>query len=101
LVDGSNQIVNKSYYESKIRYLKKRIDRYAKKNPDLSIENIYIDQPEILENIKVSRNEIKRMKNILLQNNNSISFKNVAMNSKIKDNSDMFEFVKKALENTR
>ena len=101
LVDGSNQIVNKSYYESKIRYLKKRIDRYAKKNPDLSIENIYIDQPEILENIKVSKNEIKRMKNILLQNNNSISFKNVAMNSKIKDNSDMFEFVKKALENTR
>ena len=95
LVDGSNQIVNKSYYESKIRYLKKRIDRYAKKNPDLSIENIYIDQPEILENIKVSRNEIKRMKNILLQNNNSISFKNVAMCSEIKDNSEMFEYVKK------
>jgi len=101
LVDGSNKIVNKSYYESKVRYLKKRIDRYANKNPNLSLENIYIDQPEILENIKISRNEIKRMKNILLQNINSISFKNVAMSSEIKDNSEMFEYVKKALENTR
>jgi len=41
------------------------------------------------------------MKNILLKNNKSISLKNIAMNSKIKDSSEMFEYIKKALENTR
>lgn len=96
ITDKTNQLVNKSYYDSKVRYLKKRIDRYAEKNPNLSLESIYINQPDILEVIKNSRSEIKRMEKILKQNKNSISFKNIAMSSKIKDNSEMFEYVKKA-----
>lgn len=95
--DKSKRLVNKSYYNSKVRYLKKRIERYAEKNPNLSIENIYGDQPEVLEIIKNTRSEIRRMEKILEQNNNSISFKNVAMSSKIKDNFEMFEYVKKAI----
>ncbi len=98
LIDESNRMVNRSYYEAKIRYLKKRIERYQDKDPTISLDDLYADSPNILANIRSNRETIKQMEGVLSLRTNSISFQNVAMESKIKDDPEMLEHVNRALE---
>ena len=98
LIDENDSMVNRSYYEAKIRYLKKRIERYQDKDPTISLDDLYADSPNILANIRSSRETIKQMEGVLSLRTNSISFQNVAMESKIKDDPEMLEHVNRALE---
>lgn len=98
LIDESDRMVNRSYYEAKIRYLKKRIERYQDKDPTISLDDLYADSPNILANIRSNRETIKQMEGVLSLRTNSISFQNVAMESKIKDDPEMLEHVNRALE---
>lgn len=98
IVNKGEKIVNKSYYEAKINYFKKRIDRYGDKEPGVPLNKIYSNQPNTLNSIIESQDEIKRMEKILDRKTNSISFQNVAMESKIKDDIDMLEYVNNALK---
>ena len=98
IIDENDRIINRSYYEAKIRYLKKRIERYQDKDPTIPLNDLYADSPNILTNIRSSRKTIKEMKGVLSLRSNSISFQNVAMESKIKDDPEMLEHVNQALE---
>ncbi len=98
LVDESDRIVNRSYYEAKVKYLKKRIDRYQDKDPSIPLEKLYVDQPNVLSNIENSHRDIQRMEGLLSESSNSIYFKNVAMDAKIKDHPEMLDHVNRSLE---
>ena len=37
IIDENDRIINRSYYEAKIRYLKKRIERYQDKDPTIPL----------------------------------------------------------------
>ena len=65
IVDDGDQIINRSYHQAKINYFKKRIDRYRDKNPGVPLNELYSEQPSILSSISESQNEIKRMEEVL------------------------------------
>ena len=98
IIDENDSIIDRSYYEAKIRHLKKRIERYQDKDPTIPINDLYADSPNILTNIRSSKETIKEMKGVLSLKTNSISFQNVAMEPKIKDDPEMLEFVNQTLE---
>jgi 2',3'-cyclic-nucleotide 2'-phosphodiesterase (5'-nucleotidase family) len=98
IVDDGDQIINRSYHEAKINYFKKRIDRYRDKDPDVPLNELYSEQPSILSSISESQDEIKRMEEILTRKTNSITFQNVAMESKIKDDPEMLEHVNRSIK---
>ena len=98
LLDDSDQIINRSFYEARIAYTKKRIDRYRDKDPNIPLETLYADQPNILSSIELARQEMKRMKGILEERANSIVFQNVAMDSTIIDHPEILDYVNRSLE---
>ena len=98
LIDESGRMVNRSYYKAKINYLTKRIDRYQDKDPTMPLKELYADSPSILMKIESNRESIKQMGEILSLETNSISFQNVAMESKIKDDPEMLKHVNHALK---
>jgi len=98
IVDDGDQIINRSYHEAKINYFKKRIDRYRDKDPGVPLNELYSEQPSILSSISESQDEIKRMEEILTRKTNSITFQNVAMESKIKDDPEMLEHVNRSIK---
>ena len=98
LVPYFYQIINRSYHEAKINYFKKRIDRYRDKDPGVPLNELYSEQPSILSSILESQDEIKRMEKILTQKTNSITFQNIAMESKIKDNPEMLDHVNNSIK---
>ena len=98
LIDESGRMVNRSYYKAKINYLTKRIDRYQDKDLTMPLKELYADSPSILMKIESNRESIKQMEEILSLETNSISFQNVAMESKIKDDPEMLKHVNQALK---
>ena len=85
--------INRSYYEAKIDYYNRRINRYMDKDPSKSLEIVYKDQPNILESIEASKKDIKRMSFILQESVNTIDFRNVAMDKFIEDDPKVKKFV--------
>ena len=98
LLDDSGQIINRSFYEARIAYTKKRIDRYRDKDPTVPLETLYADQPNILSSIKLARQEMKRMKVLLEERANSIIFQNLPMDSTIIDHPEILNYVNRSLE---
>ena len=72
IIDENDSIIDRSYYEAKIRYLKKRIERYQDKDPTIPLNDLYADSPNILTNIRSSKETIKEMKGVLSLKTNSI-----------------------------
>ena len=97
VTNKNRPIINRSYYESRISYIKKRLDRYQEKDPRVPLLKLYSEQPTILEIIDSGRRDIARMKKILIEKSNQITFQNVAMDAKIRDNPDVLEYINGAL----
>ena len=85
--------INRSYYQAKIDYYNRRINRYMEKDPSNSIEILYKDQPNIIESIEASKKDIKRMSFILQESVNTIDFRNVAMDKFIEDDPKVKKFI--------
>jgi len=98
LVNKNDLVINKSYFEEKIKYVNRRIDRYIDKDPNTPIETLYADQPSILSAINDSKKEIKRMQGWLERAENIVEFQNLSMDATIKDDPTMFNFVNQTLE---
>lgn len=98
LVDRTSTIINRSYYEAKITYLNKRMDRYRDKDPSVPIAKLYEDQPAILDMIDTGRKDVLKMKNILSKRSNSIQFQNISMDSGVSDDPNILEYINDALD---
>ena len=90
--------INRSYYEAKIDYYNRRINRYMDKDPSKSPEIVYKYQPNILESIEASKKDIKRMSFILQESVNTIDFRNVAMDKFIEDDPKVKKFVDETVD---
>ena len=94
---NEKSLLNKSYFLEKIKFINRRIDRYGDKDPEKKLEDLYRDQPGVLNAINKSKAEIERMRNELEEAENWIEFQNIPMGASIQDDSTMFSFVKDAL----
>ena len=82
-----------SFYKKQIKSAENRIANFQKNDPDKSLEDIYINQPNILRNIDVLNQQIKSANIQLTSGVNQSEFKLVSMNQKIGDDLDMLAFV--------
>ena len=64
----------------------------------MPLNELYSEQPSILSSISKSQNDIKRMEEVLRLKTNSITFQNIAMDSKVKDNPEMLEHVNRSIK---
>lgn len=90
-------IINTSYFQARIEYLTKKLQRYQEKDSSVSLDELYSDQPSIIALLKETRDDISRMKGKLENVQNSIVFQNIAMDASIKDDSVMLDHVNEAL----
>ena len=97
MVDDEESLINRSYYQAKIDYINKRLDRYRDKDPNIPFKKLYESQPEMLKIIESGKKDIERMEIELKKNTNSISFKNIAMDSSITDDFNMSQYVETIL----
>ena len=89
--------INKTYLQSRIKYQKRRLDRYMDKFPNQTYQEAYKGQDDILSIFDESKIEIKRMQKVLTKKQNNLEFENLPMGSSIIDDLIMLDFVDKAL----
>ena len=97
MVSDQGNLVNRSYYESKIKYFNRRINRYQDKDTTQSLDQLYKDQPNVLGAIESNRKDIKRMQGVLRNAVNTIDFKNVSMDKLIQDDPKVLDQVNKTI----
>ena len=98
LSSNNNSLINRSYYEAKIEYYNRRINRYMDKDPSTPLETLYKDQPNILESIESSKKDIKRMGYLLQNAVNTVDFSNIPMDKFIEDDPRVLRFVSETID---
>jgi len=95
--NNNKSFINKTYLQSRIKYQKRRLDRYMDKFPNQTYEEAYKGQGDILSIFKESKIEVERMQKELTKKQNNLEFENLPMGSSIIDDLKMLDFVDKAL----
>jgi len=93
IVNLDSPLVDVSYFKKKVKNAETRIANYKKKEPEKSFEKIYANQPNILRNIDVLRQQKQAAYNQLNRAINQSEFKLVSMDKKIGDDLDMLAFI--------
>ena len=89
----NTNFVDLSKFENKISLSNKKLKRLKKGNFDSSLEEIYSDDKEKLEQIKKLRKTIFDSEKKLETNENTIKFKKIELNKKIADRPDILKIV--------
>ena len=95
--DSKKPIIDVSHHKKNLVSIDKRFTRLQKKDPSKTLEEIYADQSNVLSLIEKYRNELSESKKIIETAINTIEYKTIGLNRKIKDDPDMLAFVEKAL----
>ena len=95
--DPKKPIIDVSHHKKNLVSIDKRFTRLQKKDPSKTLEEIYADQSNVLSLIEKYRNELSESKKIIETAINTIEYKTIGLNRKIKDDPDMLTFVEKAL----
>lgn len=95
--DLESPMVNISSHETKIANVKKRFDRLQKKDPDKKLKDIYKDQANVLKLIEQYKEELKSSEQAISESKNTVVYKTVGLNKKIKDNPEVLAFVNQSL----
>jgi len=94
---SQDPIINMSYLEESKKYNQRKLERLQDVNPTKSLEEIYVDQKNILNLITNSKDQIKRSNNQLNSAKNTLSVKLIPLNSDVKDDSKMLQYVNETL----
>ena len=98
LTDSKHPLIDISSHQKKINDINKRFDRLQKKDPEKSLEKIYSDQQNILKLIKQYRSDLENSNNVISNAVNTLTYKTIALNSKIKDDPALLAFVDASVE---
>ena len=96
--DSQYPLVDVSSHQKKVKDINKRFDRLQKKDPEKSLEEIYSDQQNILKLIKQYRSDLENSSNIISNAVNTLEFRTIALNSKIKDDPELLAFVNESVD---
>ena len=96
--DSQHPLVDVSSHQKKVKDINKRFDRLQKKDPEKSLEEIYSDQQNILKLIKQYRSDLENSSNIISNAVNTIEYRTIALNSKIKDDPELLAFVNESVD---
>ena len=98
-INSNNEpFIDISAEEKKIKSINKRFERLQKKDPNKTLEQIYAGQKNILNLIEKYKNDIKNSELIISSANNTIDYKTIPLNKKIKDDEEILSFVNKTLK---
>ena len=97
LKNKTDPIINISFLEASQQYNQRKLDRLQDTDPDKTLEDAYKGQENILSLIEESRTTIIQADVQIKEAVNTLIFKNVALDSKIKDDQEVLEFVSKSL----
>ena len=98
VTDSKHPLIDISSHQKKIMDINKRFNRLQKKDPEKSLEKIYSDQQNILKLIKQYRADLENSNNIISNAVNTLTYKTIALNSKIKDDPELLAFVDASVE---
>ena len=90
-------IIDISHHKKNLKSIDKRFERLQKKDPSKTLEEIYADQVNVLNLIEKYRNELAESKETIASAINTIEYKTIGLNRKVKDDPDMLAFVEKSL----
>ena len=90
-------IIDISHHKKNLKSIDKRFERLQKKDPSKTLEEIYADQVNVLNLIEKYRNELSESKATIASAINTIEYKTIGLNRKVKDDPDMLAFVEKSL----
>jgi len=96
--DSQQPLVDVSSHQKKVNDINKRFDRLQKKDPEKSLEEIYSNQQNILKLIKQYRIDLENSQNVISNAVNTLEYKTIALNGKIKDDPELLAFVDASLE---
>ena len=95
--DLRSPFVNISSHQKKIADVNKRFERLQKKDPNAKLEDIYKDQGNVLKLIEQYRVDLKSSEKAISESKNTIMYKTIGLNKKIKDDPEMLAFVNQSL----
>ena len=95
--DLRSPFVNISAHQKKIADVNKRFERLQKKDPNAKLEDIYKDQGNVLKLIEQYRVDLKSSEKAISESKNTIMYKTIGLNKKIKDDPEMLAFVNQSL----
>lgn len=83
--------------KSKESFISRQLERLRKKDPSKEIEEIYKDQPRILERIRKMKSELNSIQQQLAMTKNTVKFDFVAMSRKIEDDPQLLAMINETL----
>jgi len=90
-------LVDISFLKSRESFITRQIDRMRKKDPSREIEEIYKDNPRVLERVRQIKGELNSVKQQLAKVTNTIKFDFVAMTKKVEDDPKLLVMVNETL----
>ena len=97
IVDKGKPLVNVSYIEENMKYTKRKLDRLGDKDPEKTLDELYVNQENVMNVIAQGRAILTRAAATLDNAVNTLHFQNVAMDKNIKDDVNMVAFVNESL----
>ena len=96
--DNDEPFIDISAEEKKIKSINKRFERLQKKDPNKTMEQIYAGQKNILNLIEKYKEDIKNSELIISSAINTIDYRTIPLNKKIKDDEEILSFVNETLK---
>ena len=97
LKNDNDPLVDVSYYQNTIKYIKRRFKKLQKQDPSKPLVEIYAGQEKILNLIQDYQQELETIETILDNAINILEFQNIPMGETIKDDPEMLSFVDQSL----
>lgn len=95
--NNETSFVDISSHEEKIKSINRRFERLQKKDPEKTLDELYNGQPNVMKLIVQYRQEIQEAEAALARATNTMKFRSVPLNKKIKDDPEMLSFVDESL----
>ena len=101
MVNMVSPVMDISQSKATLKTVEKRFESLQKRNPDMKLEDIYADNPNVLKIISKYRVQEAKAKLILDEAVNTSEYKLTALDKKISDDNYLFELVADVLKETR
>ena len=101
MVNMVSPVMDISQSKETLKTVEKRFESLQKRNPDLKLEDIYSDNPNVLKIISKYRVQEAKAKLVLDEAVNTSEYKLTALDKKISDDDYLFKLVADVLKETR
>lgn len=95
--DSHSDLVDITGVKSREDLISRQLERLGQKDPSMKLEEIYKDNPRVLDRIRQIREELESIKEDLAHAENTTEFNFVAMNKQVEDDLQLLAMVNETL----